>query len=259
MPSVREDLRMDLALEGRRALVTGASSGIAHGIARALAAEGAAVAITSRSAERIGASASAIGACGLVWDSADLDAVPALVTDVEQALGGPLDILVCSTGGPPAGPDPLAFTREQWEAAHRSLVLAPMALVTAVLPGMRERGWGRVLNVASTSVREPLAHLMLSNAERSATLAAFKTLARDVAGDGVTVNSLLPGRILTGRLTSMLGSEAAVREAAAREVPAGRPGTVEEIAAVGAFLCSGPAAYVTGTAVPVDGGLLRSL
>jgi 3-oxoacyl-[acyl-carrier protein] reductase len=100
---------------------------------------------------------------------------------------------------------------------------------------------------------------MLSNAERSATLAAFKTLARDVARDGVTVNSLLPGRILTGRLTSMLGSEAAVREAAAREVPAGRPGTVEEIAAVGAFLCSGPAAYVTGTAVPVDGGLLRSL
>jgi 3-oxoacyl-[acyl-carrier protein] reductase len=134
-----------------------------------------------------------------------------------------------------------------------------MALVTAVLPAMRAQGWGRVLNVASTSVREPLAHLMLSNAERSATLAAFKTLARQVAGDGVTVNTLLPGRILTGRLTSMLGSADAVRAAAAREVPAGRPGTVEEIAAVGAFLCSGPAGYVTGTAVPVDGGLLQSV
>jgi 3-oxoacyl-[acyl-carrier protein] reductase len=251
---------MDLALDGRRALVTGASAGIAQGIARALAAEGAHVAVTSRSAERIAASAQEVGArAGLVWDSSDLDAVPALVADVAEALGGPVDILVCSTGGPPAGPDALAFTREQWEAAHRSLVLAPMALVTAVLPAMRAQGWGRVLNVASTSVREPLAHLMLSNAERSATLAAFKTLARQVAGDGVTVNTLLPGRILTGRLTSMLGSADAVRAAAAREVPAGRPGTVEEIAAVGAFLCSGPAGYVTGTAVPVDGGLLQSV
>lgn len=250
---------MDLELDGRRALVTGASSGIAKGIAAALVAEGARVAISSRAAERVQAAATEVGAHPLVWDSADLDGVPALVAGAEAALGGPLDVLVCSTGGPPAGPDPLGFTQEQWESAHRALVLAPLALVTAVLPGMRARGWGRVLNVASTSVREPLANLMLSNAERSATLAAFKTIAREVAADGVTVNTILPGQILTGRLTSLLGSEEAVRAAAARKVPAGRPGTVEEIAAVGAFLCSGPAAYVTGVAVPVDGGRLHGV
>jgi 3-oxoacyl-[acyl-carrier protein] reductase len=249
---------MDLGLDGRRALVTGASSGIAKGIAHALAAEGAAVAITSRSQERIDAAAAEVAAAGLVWDSDDLEAVPGLLAAVEATLGGPLDILVCSTGGPPAGNDPLAFTREQWEAAHRSLVLAPMALVTAVVPGMRERRWGRVLSVASSSVREPIAHLMLSNAERSATLAAFKTLSREVAGDGVTVNSVLPGRIMTERLVSTHGSPAAVRAAAEREVPARRVGRVDEIAAVAAFLCSEQAGYVTGTAVPVDGGLLRA-
>jgi 3-oxoacyl-[acyl-carrier protein] reductase len=250
---------VDLGLDGRRALVTGASSGIAKGIALALAGEGARVAITSRSRERIDAAADEIGATGLVWDSNDLDAVPGVQASVEAALGGPPDILVCSTGGPPGGADPLAFTREQWEAAHRSLVLAPMALVTAVIPGMRERGWGRILNVASTSVREPLSHLMLSNAERSAMLAAFKTLSREIAADGVTVNSVLPGRIMTGRLVSMSGSEEAVQAVAEREVPARRVGRVDEIAAVAAFLCSEQAAYVTGVAVPVDGGLLRAI
>ncbi|MCW3013744.1 MAG: family oxidoreductase [Solirubrobacterales bacterium] len=250
---------MDLGLDGRRALVTGASSGIAKGIALALAAEGARVAITSRSRERIDAAAAEIGATGLVWDSDDLDAVPDLLAAVQAALGGPLDVLVSSTGGPPAGGDPLAFTREQWEAAHRSLVLAPMALVTAVSPGMRERRWGRILNVASTSVREPLSHLMLSNAERSATLAAFKTLSREIAADGVTVNSVLPGRIMTERLVSMSGSEEAVRAAAERQVPARRVGRVDEIAQVAAFLCSEQAAYVTGVALPVDGGLLHGI
>ena len=110
-----------------------------------------------------------------------------------------------------------------------------------------------------STIREPIPHLILSNAERSATVAAFKTLARDAAGDGVTLNTVLPGRILTDRLTSMAGSEEAVREAAAQEVPAGRPGTVEEFAAVAAFLCSARASYVTGTAVPIDGGLMRAI
>lgn len=250
---------MDLGLQDRVALVTGASAGIGRGIAAALAAEGARVAIASRSRERIDAAAAEIGARGFVWDSADLDAVPALVAGVEAALGGPIEVLVCNTGGPPSGPDALAFTAGQWEAAHRSLVQAPLALAGAVMPGMVARGWGRILNVASTSVREPIGPLVLSNAERSAALAAWKTIASQVAGDGVTLNTVLPGRILTDRLTRLSGSAERAEEGARAQVPAGRTGRVEEIAAVAAFLCSERASYVTGVAVPVDGGLLRGV
>src|SRR5687768_3205017 len=155
---------MDLGIDGRVALVTGASQGIGKAIAAELAREGARVAISSRSREKIDAAAADIGATGFVLDSTDLDAVPAFVEQVEDE---PVDILVCNTGGPPGNPDPLAFTREQWESAYRTLVLAPMALVERVVPGMRERGFGRIVNVASTSVREPIGNLMLSNAHRA--------------------------------------------------------------------------------------------
>jgi 3-oxoacyl-[acyl-carrier protein] reductase len=248
---------VDLGLQGRVALVTGASRGIGFGIARELAAAGAEVAISSRSQERIEAAAGRIGALPLVHESADLDAAPGLLERVESELG-PLDVLVTNTGGPPGG-EPLEFTREQWEAAYRDLVLAPMALVERALPGMRSRGFGRILGVASSSVREPIPALMLSNSHRSALLAAFKTLARRVAADGVTLNSLLPGRIATDRLAETFGSLEAAEESARDTVPAARLGSVEEIAAVGAFLCSARASYVTGAAVPVDGGLLQSL
>lgn len=250
---------MDLGLRDRVALVTGASSGIGRGIAAALAAEGARVAIASRSRERVDAAAAAIGARGFVWDSTDLDGVPGLVAEVEGALGGPIAVLVCNTGGPPAGPDALGFAASDWEAAHRTLVQAPLALVAAVMPGMVARRWGRILNVASTSVREPIGHLVLSNAERSAALAAWKTIAGQVAADGVTLNTVLPGRILTDRLTRLSGSAEAAEASARAQVPAGRVGRVEEIAAVAAFLCSEPASYLTGVAVPVDGGLLRGV
>ena len=172
---------------------------------------------------------------------------------------GPVEILVTNTGGPPAGPDPLGFPRDEWEEAYRTLVLSPLAFLERVLPGMRERGWGRVVNVSSSSVREPIDGLMLSNAHRPGTLAAFKTISRQVAGDGVTLNSLLTGRIATDRILGLGDSPQQVAAAAARDVPAGRLGTVEEYAAVAAFLCSDAAGYVTGTAIPVDGGLLRSL
>lgn len=248
---------MDLGLSGRVALVTGASKGIGRAIAAALAAEGAAVAVASRSQERIGQTAEAIGATAFVFDSGDPGAAPQLAADVSARLG-PVDVLVCNTGGPPSGPDALAFDAADWEAAHRSLVLTPLALIRAVLPGMRERSWGRVLQVASTSVREPLPNLAISNVERSGALALFKTLARQVAADGVTLNTILPGNILTDRLTSLHGGEQGARDAAAAVVPAGRPGTPEELAAAAAFLCSGPASYITGTALPVDGGLLRA-
>jgi 3-oxoacyl-[acyl-carrier protein] reductase len=250
---------MELGLEGRAALVTGASRGIGRGIAAALVAEGARVAISSRSEEAITATAAEIGATALVWDSGDTDGAPGLVAAAQEALGAPIDVLVCNTGGPPAGPDALGFTREQWEAAHRSLVLAPLALIGAVMPGMRERGWGRILNVASTSVREPIPAIMLSNTERAGVLAAFKTIARQVAGDGVTLNTLLTGQILTDRLVGLAGSVEAAHANAREKVPAGRPGTVEEFAAVAAFLCGEPASYVTGAAIPVDGGMLQGV
>ena len=247
---------MDLGIEGRVALVTGASKGIGHGIARELAAEGARVAISSRSRERIEAAAEEIGAHAFVHDSADLDGASALVDSVERELG-PVDILVTNTGGPPPG-DPLGFTREQWEAAYRDLVLAPMELAQRVLPGMRERGFGRIVSVSSSAVREPIPFLMLSNAHRTGLLAAFKTIAREVAANGVTLNTILPGRIATDRLLETMGSQDAADQAGS-QVPAGRLGTVEEIAAAAAFLCSARASYITGVALPVDGGLLQGL
>jgi 3-oxoacyl-[acyl-carrier protein] reductase len=249
---------MDLGLSDRVALVTGASKGLGRATAAALAAEGARVAISSRSAERIEATAAEIGARGFVHDSADLDAVPGLVESVEAELG-PIDVLVANTGGPPPGADPLGFTREQWEAAYRDLVLAPMALIGRVVPGMRERGFGRVVSVGSSAVREPIPVLMLSNSHRAALVGALKTLAREVASDGVTVNSVLPGRIATDRLVETAGSREAAEEAARTSIPTGRLGTPEEFAAVAAFLCSERASYVTGTTVLVDGGLTQSV
>lgn len=249
---------MDLALAGSVALVTGASKGIGRGIAEALAAEGANVAVASRSRERIEETAAEIGAEPFVHDSRDLDGAPWLVRTVEERLG-PVDVLVTNTGGPPPNPDALAFSRDQWEDAYRDLVLSPMALIEAAVPGMRARGFGRILNVSSTSVREPIAPLMLSNAHRSATLAAFKTLARQLAGDGITLNTILTGRIATDRIADNYGSLEAAEEAAKTQVPAGRLGTVTELASVAAFLCSGPASYVTGEAIRVDGGMTASI
>jgi 3-oxoacyl-[acyl-carrier protein] reductase len=249
---------VDLGLRDRVALVTGASQGIGRAIAAGLAAEGARVAVSSRSRERIEAAAREIGATAFVHDSADVDGAAVLAGDVARALG-PIEVLVCNTGGPPPGADALGFTREQWEAAYRTLVLEPMALIEAVLPGMRDRGFGRVVNVVSTSVREPIANLMLSNSHRSAMIGAFKTIARQVAADGVTLNSVLPGRIATDRQRDAAGSLEEAERTARTEVPAGRLGTVDELAAAAVFLCSAPASYITGETLAVDGGLTRSV
>jgi 3-oxoacyl-[acyl-carrier protein] reductase len=247
---------MDLGLKGRVALVTGASRGIGFGIARELAAEGARVAVSSTTRERIEAAAAEIGARGYVHDTNDLDAAPRLVEQVERDLG-PVEVLVTNTGGPGGG-DPLEFTREQWQDAHRELMLGPMALIEAVLPGMRERGFGRILNISSSAAREPIPNLMMSSAHRSGMLATFKTLARRVASDGVTFNSILPGRIATDRISHLYGSIEQAEEVAREEVSAERLGTMEEIAAAAAFLCSERASYVTGQALLVDGGLTRA-
>src|SRR3954452_20730872 len=225
---------MDLGLKDRVALVTGGSRGIGFGIARGLAAEGTRVAIAARDEAAVAKAAESIGGFGRSFDSADLDAVGGLVDAVESELG-PIDIYIANTGGPPGGRDPLGYSREQWEAAHRTLVLSPMTFLERLLPGMRERGWGRVVAVSSMAVREPIASLQLSNAHRPGLIAAFKVLARQVAADGVTLNSVLPGRIATARVIGSGTREQA--EAAAREtIPVGRLGTVEELAAAAVFL-----------------------
>jgi 3-oxoacyl-[acyl-carrier protein] reductase len=250
---------MDLGIEGRIALVGGASQGIGRAVAEALIAEGAQVVITARDEARTAAVADEIGAAaGYGWDSGDLDGAAALAALIREQVGE-IDILVTNTGGPPTGPDPLAFSDEQWEQAHRTLVMAPIALVRAVVPGMRERRWGRIVGIASTSVREPIPVLMLSNAERSATLAAYKTLAHELAGDGITVNTLLTGSIATERAAAMHGSMRAAEEAAAERVPAGRIGRPEEMGWAAAFLCSERAGFITGAALAVDGGVLRGI
>jgi 3-oxoacyl-[acyl-carrier protein] reductase len=245
---------MDLGIAGRVALVTGASKGLGLGVATELAAEGAQVAISSRSRERIDTAAARIGAQGFVHDAADVEGAAALVRQIEGQLG-PIDILVTNSGGPPPGPDALGFTLEQWRTAYEVLLLGAIALIDAAIPGMRERGWGRVLAISSSVVREPSPVLMLSSAHRAGLLAALKTIARQVAGDGVTVNSLLPGVISTDRALE-LGLDSPDRLS---QVPAGRLGTVEEFAAAAAFLCSSRASYITGAALLVDGGLTRSV
>jgi 3-oxoacyl-[acyl-carrier protein] reductase len=249
---------MDLGLENRTALVMGASRGIGRAIAAALAREGCRVAIASRSRERIEEAAAAIdpSPSPFVADASDPERLAALPGEVEAELG-PLEVLVANAGGPPFG-GALEHGLAEWEQAYRALVLAPVVLAGAVLPGMRERGWGRIVNVGSSSTREPIPGLNLSNAHRMAAVGFLKTLAREVAGDGVTVNTVATGRFATERLASAGGSLEAAEAASREEVPAGRLGRPEEYGDLVAFLCSERAAYITGTVIPIDGGLLRS-
>lgn len=249
---------MDLGLEGRVALVMGASQGIGLGIAEVLAREGARVAVASRSRGRLEEVAATIDGdvAPFVADATDLDRLAELPAEVEAALG-PVEILVANTGGPPLGKS-LMHEREEWELAYRSLVLAPRVLAGAVVPGMQERGWGRIVNVGSTTTREPIPGLNLSNSHRMAAVGFLKTLSREVAADGITVNTVATGRFATERLASNYGSMEAAEAAAQRDVPAGRLGQPSEYGDLVAFLCSARAAYITGAVIPLDGGMLHS-
>jgi 3-oxoacyl-[acyl-carrier protein] reductase len=250
---------MELGISGKTALVMGASRGIGRAVAAALAREGARVAMASRSRPRLTEAAAEIEGETAVFvaDASELDGLAALPEEVEEALG-PIEILVTNTGGPPVGgalDNPLA----DWEQAYRSLVLAPRILIEAVLPGMRERRWGRIVNVGSSSVREPIPGLALSNSHRLAAIGFFKTLASEIAAEGVTVNTIATGRFATDRLASNWGSWEEMERRAHEGVPAARLGAPEEYGDLVAFLCSERAAYLTGTVIPLDGGLLRSV
>jgi 3-oxoacyl-[acyl-carrier protein] reductase len=250
---------VDLGIEGRVALVMGGSRGIGRGIAGSLAREGARVAISSRSEDSLRAAAEEIDGEVKVFpaDSVDLDRLRELPGEVREELG-PIDILVANTGGPPTG-GALDNSLEEWDEAFRSLVLAPKVLLEGVVPGMRERGWGRIVSVSSTSIREPIPHLTLSNANRMAALGLLETLADEVAADGITVNTVATGMFATDRLADPEGSLKGAEEAAKQRVPAARLVRPEEYGDLVAFLCSERAAHLTGTVIPLDGGLLRSV
>lgn len=250
---------MDLRIEGKTALVMGASKGIGLAIAAALAGEGVRVAMASRSRERVEAAAKEIEGDTTAFeaDTDELDRLAALPDEVASRVG-PVEILITNTGGPPLG-GALDHERAVWEKAYRSLVLAPLVLADAVLPGMRERKWGRIVNVGSSSVREPIPHLTLSNANRMAAIGLFKTLATEVASDGITVNTVATGRFATDRLAENWGSWEEMEAKAPEGIPAGRLGQPEEFGDLVAFICSERAAYLTGAVVPLDGGMLRSV
>jgi 3-oxoacyl-[acyl-carrier protein] reductase len=261
---------MDLGLQGRKALVLGASKGLGAGTAAALAAEGCEVWIAARSVEALDAQAERIRAAhsGVVRthavDLADPASIEKLIGSVDDA--GGVDILVANGGGPPPS-GALGVPAEIWPAQFQTMIASLIAVTDALVPGMRARRFGRVIAIASSGVVQPIPTLAVSNTLRSALVAYMKTLAGEVAGDGVTVNVLLPGRIATDRLASLDQARAErlgkpveeVTRASQASIPVGRYGTVEEFAALAAFLAGAPASYVTGSVVRIDGGLIQSI
>jgi 3-oxoacyl-[acyl-carrier protein] reductase len=262
---------MDLGIKGKRALILASSRGLGLGIAKALAQEGANVLLCGRSGEQLDANCKAINAEGKgradwIWADLSEDNFIANVTAAVQDKFGGLDILVNNTGGPTPGTTE-DMSADKLDTFFQTMVLRVITLTNAFLPQMKEQGWGRILNVASSGVIEPIGNLALSNTLRGALVGWSKTLATEVAGSGITSNMLLPGRIHTDRIEELDGAAAKrtgksveeIRSASIKTIPAGRMGTVEEFGAAGAFLCSAPASYITGSMLRVDGGAARSL
>jgi 3-oxoacyl-[acyl-carrier protein] reductase len=260
-------------LTGRVALVTGGSSGLGFAAAKALARRGAHVVISSRGGDKLDAARTRLAEhatpdariAAIPADVRDLASLESLVAETERQVG-PVDILVPNGGGPPAKPA-TEITEEDWQNAFPMIFLFVPRLCRLVLPGMRERRWGRIVAINSISSRQPIPNLSISNALRPAVLGYLKTLANEVAADGVTVNALLPGYTLTERQNELAAANSARTGKTEEEIfrmwagntTIGRMGEPDEIGEVIGFLCTPAASYLTGQAITVDGGYVKGL
>jgi 3-oxoacyl-[acyl-carrier protein] reductase len=261
---------MDFGLKGKRALVLASSQGLGLGIATKLCGEGAHVVICGRVEEKLANAAKALNDGGgkadfVVADLSGKDAAAELYAAAKKKLGG-IDILVNNTGGPPPGtvdqPD-----ADLWRTQIDTMLIRIIEITNLCVADMKSAGWGRVLTVASSGVLQPIFNLAMSNTIRSSLVGWSKSLSNEIAGDGITVNMLLPGRILTDRLKQLDQANAdklgqsleEVATAAQATIPAGRYGTTEEFGNVGAFLCSEAASYVTGGMIRCDGGATKGV
>lgn len=261
---------MDLGLKGKVALAAASSAGIGRAVAVALAREGMDLVMCARSEGSLDEARQEVEALGvravaIPADLTDPDAVKKVVAAAFHAFGR-VDVLVTNTGGPPAGPFE-AHTPEDWDMAVRQNLFSVLNLVREVLPGMRERGWGRIINVTSIAVKQPSDNLILSNAVRAAVTGFARTLATEAAADGITVNNVMPGFTRTQRLTDLASKRAEIKGVAPeaiwdswhQEIPMGRVGEPAELAALVAFLASEKASYITAQSIAVDGGWIKSL
>jgi 3-oxoacyl-[acyl-carrier protein] reductase len=261
---------MDFGLKGKTALVLGGGGGLGRAVAKSLAGEGANVAVAGIGADSIDATLAELKeiggkTLGLIWDLADLSVIDANIAKIESELGS-VDILFNNTGGPPpsaaTGVDPALWTKQ-----FQAMVLSVIAITDRVLPGMKSRGWGRILTSTSSGVISPIPNLAISNTLRLSIVGWSKTLAREVGKDGITANIVVPGRIATARVAALDNAKAKREGRSAEEVaaesrgaiPLGRYGKPGEYADVVAFLASERAAYITGSVVRVDGGMITSI
>jgi 3-oxoacyl-[acyl-carrier protein] reductase len=256
---------MDFGLKGRRALVLGSSQGLGLAIAKSLVAEGAAVVLSGRSEDKLAAAAREIGGevSTETVDHSDPASVDALVARLKNQA---IDVLVLNGGGPPPGAV-AAVEADTWNRQFAAMVSGPLAIASALLPGMRARGFGRIVAVVSSGVEQPIPNLGISNTLRASIVGWAKTLAAEVAADGVTVNCVVPGRIHTGRVDELDAAAAKragktpeeISAASRATIPVGRYGDPAEFADAVAFLASARASYITGTKLRVDGGMIRGI
>lgn len=262
---------MDLGIADKKAVLLASSRGLGAGIAEALAREGVHVLLCGRTEDRLAQNCKVINettpgkADYVIADLSDADFVNSLMAAIMQKLGS-VDILINNSGGPTPG-SVADMTPERLDGFFNSMVAPIIALTNRIIPQMKEKGWGRIVTVASGGVQEPIPNLALSNTLRSALVGWNKTLSSEVAAYGITANLLLPGRIHTDRIDELDHANAErsgkslaeVRKASLATIPAGRLGRVEEFAAVAAFLCSKQASYLTGSQIRCDGGATRSI